>query len=80
MGSRSQGQGEQISNITKSLENLTAMLEKLLGEPEPPKVAAKAVAISKEEDQGRKTEASDPLSLIKRSHTAPALVPAVFRA
>ena len=65
-------QDSQIAALSKTVENLTALLEKLLAEPEAPKVAANAVAIGKEEDgAASQKKADDPISLIKQSHGQP---------
>jgi len=67
-------QDSQIAALSKTVENLTALLEKLLAEPESPKVAANAVAVGKEEDRGAASQAKradDPISLIKQSHGQP---------
>jgi hypothetical protein len=69
-------QADEIASLSKAVETLTAMLEKLLGQPENPKVALKAVAVAKEEDHEKRPESNDPLSLIKRSHASPVFVPA----
>lgn len=66
-------QDSQIAALSKTVENLTALLEKLLAEPEAPKIAANAVAVGKEEDHGAASQkkADDPISLIKQSHGQP---------
>ena len=66
-------QDSQIAALSKTVEKLTALLEKLLAEPEAPKVAANAVAVGKEEDHGAASQkkADDPISLIKQSHGQP---------
>ena len=66
-------QDSQITALSKTVENLTVLLEKLLAEPEAPKVAANAVAVGKEEDRSGASQrkADDPIALIKQSHGQP---------
>jgi hypothetical protein len=67
-------QDAHIAALSKTVENLTALLEKLLTEPEAPKIAANAVAVSKEGDRGVASQAKradDPIGLIKQSHGQP---------
>lgn len=73
LSKRLEEQDSQVAALSKTVENLTALLEKLLAEPEAPKVAANAVAIGKEEDHGgaSQAKAGDPISLIKQSHGQP---------
>src|SRR5262249_43815033 len=52
LSKRVEEQDAQIAVLSKTVENLTALLEKLLAEPEAPKVAANAVAVGKEDDRG----------------------------
>ena len=74
LSKRVEEQDSEIAVLSKTVENLTALLEKLLAEPEAPKLAANAVAVSKEEDRGAAAHAKradDPISLIKQSHGQP---------
>jgi hypothetical protein len=74
LSKRVEEQDAQIAVLSKTVENLTALLEKLLAEPEAPKVAANAVAVRKEDDRGRQSQAKrveDPIGLIKQSHGQP---------
>src|SRR5262249_3497490 len=68
LSKRVEEQEAQIAALSKTVENLTALLEKLLAEPEASKVAANAVAVSKEDDRGvgSQKRADDPIGLIKQ--------------
>ena len=71
---RIEEQDAEILVLSRTVENLTALLEKLLAEPEAPKVAANALAVGKEDDRGTQAQAKsaeDPISLIKQSHARP---------
>ena len=64
LAKRVEEQDSEIAALSKTVENLTALLEKLLAEPEAPKVAANALAVSKEEDRGAASQMrSEPTAL-----------------